>query len=84
MFVFVKHSQIMANVRTLFSGTERSSTYEDDLKCYVNNFNEIYLSVKETSSDLEVFICLDKSTAIKFHRELKKQISFLEEEVNNG
>jgi hypothetical protein len=75
----------MANVRLVFSGTERSSTFEDELECYATKHNEILLNIKDLASDTEVFMCLDKTTAIRFHRELKKQISFLiEEEVNNG
>jgi len=60
-------------------------TLEDELECYATKHNEILLNIKDVPRNEELFICLDKSTAIKFHRELKKQISFLtEEEVNNG
>jgi hypothetical protein len=30
------------------------------------------------------FICLDKATAVRLVRELKKQIGYLESEVDNG
>lgn len=71
----------MANVKLLFSGTERSRTEETSLKLYSNAFNEIFIEIE---SDSFQHICLDKSTAIKLHRELKKHISFLEGEVCNG
>lgn len=74
----------MANVKLVFSGTETSTTEDHSLVCYLNAFNEIYIQVKESEEQFS-HICLDRSTAIKLHRELKKQISFIQEsEVTNG
>lgn len=69
----------MANVRLVFSGTERSGTDDMSLVCYANSENEIFLQIYE--GDSGDFICLDKETAIKLHKELKKQISFLHNET---
>ena len=68
----------MANVKLIFQGTERSGTDENELEVFVNIHNEIVLDMKEN------LIALDKSTAVRLVRELKKQIGFLESEVYNG
>lgn len=77
----------MANVKLIFQGTEQSSTNEMGLQCYLNSNNEIFIKIVDYECDHGYgtqLICLDKQTAIKLHRELKKQISFIREEVNNG
>jgi hypothetical protein len=75
----------MANTKLIFCGSQDSETQEHQLKCYANTKNNIYLSIDTGNYYGNSFICLDRSTAIKLHRELKKQISFLtESEVNNG
>lgn len=68
----------MANVKLIFQGTERSGTNENELEVFVNIHNEIVLDMKEN------LIALDKSTAVRLVRELKKQIGYLESEVYNG
>jgi hypothetical protein len=74
----------MANFKLVFSGTETSETNLHTLICYHNTLNDIFIEI-ENSSNESAYICLDRSTAIKLHRELKKQISFMEsEEVSNG
>lgn len=74
----------MANVKLVFSGTETSRTDEHTLVCYINANNDIFIEI-ETNDMVCSHICLDRATAIKLHRELKKQISFItESEVNLG
>ena len=74
----------MANTKIVFLGTEKSQTENHELLCYSNDKNEIFISIEMEGYESS-FICLDKSTAIKLHRELKKHISFLNEsEVFNG
>ena len=68
----------MPNVKLLFCGTERSETQQHQLECYYNINNDIYINIDMPEGNYG-FICLDKSTAIKLHRELKKQISFITE-----
>ncbi len=76
-----------ARVKTIFYGTEKSKTEDVELVCYVNSDNQIFIQIEDTSEgfayDSVQFICLDKATAIKLHRELKKQISFIEEGGEN-
>jgi hypothetical protein len=73
----------MANVKMVFIGTEKSRSDDHELVLFANDKNEIYINI-----DMDGFppswICFDKATAVSLVRELKKQIGFLESEVNNG
>jgi len=74
------------NVKTIFCGTERSNTQDTELICHCNTFDEIFIQITDPTQDHInncEFICLNKATAIKLHRELKKQISFIEEGGDN-
>jgi hypothetical protein len=68
----------MANVKLIFSGTEKSESNEYELCCFLNTNNEIYIEL-----DCKVFpthfICLDKSTAIKFAKTLRTEINKIED-----
>lgn len=70
----------MANVKLLFSGTDRSQTHDHELQIFANSYNEIFIQIDAKDSFPESWMCLDKATAIKLHRELKKQISFLNDQ----
>jgi hypothetical protein len=70
-------------VRVVFIGTEESDTNQSELEVYVNDLNEVYISISDSFTGNNSVISLDKPTAIKFHRELKKQISFIEEGGQN-
>ena len=69
----------MANVRLSFYGSEKSKTTEHKLECYANTNKELFILIEDENSDSyhECFIALDKDTAIKLSRELRKQISYL-------
>lgn len=74
----------MAKVKILFYGTERSETELTELEVFANVHNEIFISI-ENHDYPGSFICLDKLTAVRLVRELKKQIGLLlESEANNG
>ena len=74
----------MEKVKILFQGTEISQTDETELEVFANVQNEIFISIQDQSYPGN-FICLDKATAVRLVRELKKQIGFLMEgEVYNG
>jgi hypothetical protein len=74
----------MAKVKILFQGTERSQTDETELEVFATVQNEIFISIQDQSYPGN-FICLDKATAVRLVRELKKHIGFLMEgEVYNG
>lgn len=72
----------MANVKLLFNGTKTNGTEEHEIVCYLNAYNEIFIKISMPNWE-DSFISLDRNTAIKFHKELKKQISYIESEVNN-
>ena len=69
----------MANVKLVFSGTERSGTEESELQLYHTAHNEILVEINDLDSEPSI-ICLDRLTAIRLHKELKKQISYFREE----
>jgi hypothetical protein len=74
----------MANVKVIFYDSKED---EVELQCFATLTNNIFLSIEDTSCDHDYniqSIRLDRSTAIRLVRELKKQIGFLESEVNNG
>lgn len=69
----------MANTKLTFLGNPESELQEHALQCFSNTRNEIYIEIEMPNWETS-FICLDRETAIKFHRELKKQISYLSKE----
>lgn len=66
----------MANIKITFKGTEKSETSEHELVAFANTNNEIYICL-EMDNNYPSFICLDKQTAVRLVRELKKEIGFL-------
>lgn len=76
----------MSRTKLVFYGTDESKTSDTELTCYMNNNNQIFIQITDQAQeyfDNIQFICLDKATAIKLHRELKKQISYIQEGVEN-
>lgn len=67
----------MANVKLLFYGTEKSNTESNTIECFANSNGEISIFIEEESRPA-VVIALDKETAIRFVKELRKQISILD------
>jgi alpha-D-ribose 1-methylphosphonate 5-triphosphate synthase subunit PhnI len=65
----------------IFQSTERSDV-STNLIVRCNQFNEIYIEIANPASHQEFnfqFICLEKQSAIKLAKELRKQISFMED-----
>lgn len=81
---FSKHSQKNMYNKT-FNGTKNSITQDHEIKLFANKQNEIEIEIRDYFN-VDVSICLDKKTAIKLHRQLKRNISYLKdgEEVCNG
>ena len=63
----------MANVKLSFLDPKR----DNSIMVIANKFNEIYLGINEDGYDgiNEAWIVLDIETAIKFSKELRKQIA---------
>lgn len=66
----------MSNHKILFYGTKQSETDNHELECYVNAHGDIWISI-EIDGLPPSFICLDKSTAIKFAKTLRTEINKL-------
>lgn len=71
----------MANVRMLFYGTEESFTNDTFLFVKSNDLNQISFYIKRVDGS-ESEISLDKMTAVRLVRELKKQIGNLKTDEN--
>ena len=71
----------MADIDLIFKGADGSNTEKHELQVFCNTQNRITISLKDDTDNnygYPVYIQLSKETAIKFHRELKKHISFIE------
>lgn len=66
-------------VELIFYGSEKSQTNQTQLRCFCNTRQEIFIGIQEYASP-EIWIALDKKTAIKFSKELRKQIALIEDE----
>ena len=64
----------MENTKLVFIGEQ-----EEELLLYANDSNKIFICI-EMGDFPSRFITLNKATAIKLAKELRKQISYLEEE----
>lgn len=62
-------------VELTFTGTEKSKTNQEELKLFASVNNELFIQIEGNGL---AFICLDKSTAIKLSKELRKQIALLD------
>ena len=69
----------MANVKLLFYGTIKTKTSNTSIECFCNDKNEISISITDGDfpNNFEI-VSLDKPTAIKFSRELRKQIALID------
>lgn len=68
----------MANVKLLFCGSVESETDGNTIECFHNAGGELSIIIEEGLGYPKAIIVLDKSTAIKFSKELRKQISEME------
>lgn len=69
------------SIKLKFYGTENTNTNEHSLEAFVNQEMEITIKITDESVDHgynRQLISLDKSTAIKFSREIRKQIALLD------
>lgn len=69
-------------IKLSFQGIEKSESQHHELECFRNINENILISIKDTQCDYgecKKWIELDKPTAIKLSRELRKQIAAIEE-----
>jgi hypothetical protein len=71
----------MANVKLIFGGSKRQECFERTIECFVNTQGGLYINITDTECEYnnQQFTVLDKETAVKFSRELRKQISLMED-----
>lgn len=67
----------MANVKLLFCGSEHTGTKQSTVECYYNTGNEVSIIIEDTDTKTFEVISLDRETAIKFSKELRKQIALI-------
>lgn len=71
----------MAKIKTTYLCSSNDDT---EMQMYVNSENQIYIYIDLNDGQFG-YICLDKQTAIKFSKDLKREISYIKEsEVSNG
>jgi hypothetical protein len=67
----------MANVKLLFYGTEKTSTQDTTIECFYNSGNEVTICIEDHDTRTVESISLDRETAIKLSKELRKQIALI-------
>ena len=71
----------MANVKLIFGGSQKHECFERTIECFVNTHGGLCIVITDNECEYnnQQFTVLDKETAIKLSRELRKQISLMEE-----
>jgi hypothetical protein len=72
-------------VKTIFVSSEKSE-HDSELQVYATDDGELLISIYSPGEELYAqWVSLDKQTAIKFSKIVRREISFLkDEEVGNG
>jgi hypothetical protein len=70
----------MANVKLVFCGDPAEECYEKAVEVFVNQAGKLYLQIRDYEADFEQieYTVFDKETAIKFSKELRKQIALMD------
>ena len=64
-------------IKTIFENSP-SSGHDSEMQVYANDKGELYITIYSHDNPYsENFICLDKETAIKFSKVVRREISFL-------
>lgn len=76
----------MSNTKLIFCDSDASSDYQPEMQADVTEKNKLLIQIDDLHrDDPPSFITLDKETAIRFVKHLKKEISFIPEEgTTNG
>jgi hypothetical protein len=68
----------MKNVKLVFCGDIDSEDANKEMQVYVNQNDKLFLVIDDSDNDFSwQYIVLNKDTAIKFSRELRKQIALM-------
>jgi len=68
----------MANVKLVFCGDEETENTNKEMQMYINQFGKLYMCITDVYDDNFQYTALDKQTAIKFSKELRKQIALMD------
>lgn len=71
----------MANVKLVFCGIPQKELAEKQLQLFVNDYGGLFIQIEDIESDSYdriQFTVLDKETAIKLSKELRKQIALMD------
>lgn len=75
----------MERTKLIFCASERLNDVDgaNDLECFINDNNEIFIGIGSITDPIPYsFTCLDRLTAIKLVKHLKREIAKME--VDNG
>lgn len=66
------------SVKTIYQSSEKSE-HKSEMEVYANDSGELFIYIYDPEDEqfYSNFICLDKKTAIKLVRHIKREISFL-------
>jgi len=68
----------MKNVKLVFCGDVDSEETNKEMQVYINQNDKLFLVIDDSNDNLRwQYIVLNKDTAIKFSRELRKQIALM-------
>ena len=67
----------MSNIKIVYGGTVESDSHEHELRAFLNFRNEIFIDIEADGG--YSWIALDKKTAIRFVKDLKREIAKIEE-----
>ena len=71
----------MANTKLIFCGTDESQSETFELQAYCNLRKELFIQIDHRDDVYPAsFICLDRETAIKLSKEIRRQIALMSED----
>lgn len=72
------------NIKICLLGTDRSGTNATELRVFWNTYDEIFIDIDPCDGTPSNHICLNRKTAIRLHKILRKEISFMRKEEDHG
>ena len=82
VIVYPKNVNVMANYQLMFLDEKE----QNDIQSFATDLFKIYIAINNDEigfRDNAASICIDISTAIKFSKELRRQISIAKEKMEN-
>ncbi len=68
----------MANVKVLFYGDNGHKCETVSIECFANQSNGLFICIEDRENETFSHTVLDKQTAVRMVKEMKRQIAFLE------